>query len=158
MTTHTTRAQRARPDDDPRALVLPRSAAFRWSAIITTAFVGLTAVAGGIALVVGVDAELFAPATSVLADTVFRSFVVPGLLLAVIVGGTHLLAAILAVRRSRWTVLAVAAAAFVLLVWIFVETAMIPWSLLQAVYFAVGLLEVGVVLTGLGLLSDGGRR
>ncbi|WP_396291168.1 hypothetical protein [Curtobacterium sp. KT1] len=42
--------------------------------------------------------------------------------------------------------------------WIFVETAMIPWSLLQAVYFAVGLLEVGVVLTGLGLLSDGGRR
>jgi hypothetical protein len=158
MTTHATHTPNVGASTGRRALVVPQSAAFRWSASIVTALVGLTAVAGGLALVVGFEADLVAPATSVLAGSGFSSFLVPGLLLAIVVGGTQLAAAVLAVVRSRWTVLAVTIAAVVLLVWIFVETALIPWSVLQALYFAVGLGEIGLVLVGLGLLSDGRRR
>jgi hypothetical protein len=158
MTTHATHTPNVGASTGRPALVVPQSAAFRWSASIVTALVGLTAVAGGLALVVGFEADLVAPATSVLAGSGFSSFLVPGLLLAVVVGGTQLAAAVLAVVRSRWTVLAVTIAAVVLLVWIFAETALIPWSVLQALYFAVGLGEIGLVLVGLGLLSDGPRR
>ncbi len=158
MTAHATPTPNAGAEETRRAPVAPRPTAFRWSAIVVTALVGLTAVAGGLALVVGFDADILAPASSVLAGSGFSSFLVPGLLLGGVVGGTQLAAAVLAVVRSRWTVLAVTVAAVVLLIWIFVETAMIPWSVLQAVYFAVGLGEIGLVLVGLGLLSDRRRR
>jgi len=136
-----------------RTGMLPGSATFRWSVITLAGVVGLTAVAGGALMVLGPADAAFMPPVDLLAGTVFHSFVIPGSLLAVVVGGTQILAAALAVIRSRWTMLALTLASLALLVWIFVETVMIPWSALQAVYFAVGLGEIGHVLIGLGLLT-----
>jgi len=134
----------------------------RWTRIVLTvltAAVGLTAVAGGVALILGAVTSSSAggvvPDRSFLGDSPFTSYVVPGVILAVIVGGTHLLAAFLIGGDSTGGPLAVAIASFGLLIWIFVQMMFIPFSPLQAVYFVVGLAELGFVLLGLGLL---GRR
>ncbi|WP_260981146.1 hypothetical protein [Curtobacterium pusillum] len=145
-------------DGTRRTGMLPGSATFRWGVITLAGIVGLTAVAGGALMVFGPADAVFMPPVDLLAGTVFRSFVIPGSLLAVVVGGTQILAAALAVIRSRWTMLALTLASLALLVWIFVETVMIPWSALQAVYFAVGLGEIGLVLIGLGLLTTRRQR
>ncbi|GAA2753958.1 hypothetical protein [Amnibacterium kyonggiense] len=118
--------------------------------------VALTAVAGGAALVVGTltaGPSVLVPPTRYLAGSPFDSYLVPGLVLAVVVGGSHALAAVLAARRSRWALVAATVAAFGLLVWIFVQTALIPFSVLQAVYEAAAIAELGLVLLALGLLT-----
>lgn len=82
----------------------------------------------------------------------FDSFLVPGLILGVVVGGTQLLAAI-TVQRPRplgptWAVVA----GFGMLIWIFVELAVLrEYSLLQTMYFALGGLELLAVFGLLGL-------
>ncbi|WP_431218961.1 hypothetical protein [Leifsonia xyli] len=75
----------------------------------------------------------------------------PGVILAVIVGGTQLLAAVLVGRGSAAGAFAATVAAFGLLIWIFVQMVFIPFSVLQAIYFLAGLAELGLVLLGLGL-------
>ncbi|HEV7183590.1 MAG: hypothetical protein ACHP7F_10820 [Actinomycetales bacterium] len=122
-----------------------------------TAAIGLTAVAGGIALLVGSIAQgaagAIVPERTFLGGSPFTSYLVPGLLLAVIVGGTHIIAAILLARRSGRAALSVAVAGFGLLIWIFVQMMFIPFSLLQALYFAAGLAELGLLVLGLGLFD-----
>lgn len=131
----------------------------RWIRItltVLTAAVGLTAAAGGAALIVGAlassDAGGIAPSPSYLTGSPFTSYVVPGLLLAVIVGGTHLLAAFLVGQESPAGPFATALAGFGLLIWIFVQMMFIPFSPLQAAYFIAGLAEIGLTLLGLGLM------
>jgi len=131
----------------------------RWTRItlsVLTAVVGLTAVAGGAALIFGAVASSTlggaVPDRSFLGGSPFTSYLVPGLVLAVVVGGTQLLAAVLVGRDSRSGPVAAAVAGFGLLIWIFVQMMFIPFSLLQAAYFAAGLAELGLVLLGLGLL------
>jgi hypothetical protein len=134
----------------------------RWIRIVLTvltALVGLTAVAGGIALVVGAATSSSlggaVPGPSYLGGSPFTSYLAPGLVLGGVVGGTHLLAAVLVGRGARSGPVAAAVAAFGLLIWIFVQMMFIPFSLLQAAYFAAGLAELGLVLLGLGLLRPG---
>lgn len=82
-----------------------------------------------------------------LRGTPFDSFVVPGLILGVVVGGTQLLAAITSHRNhARWSVLG-ATAGFGMVIWIFAELALLgEFSWLQVVYFALGLGEIAMVL------------
>ncbi|MGO4535906.1 hypothetical protein [Leifsonia sp. 2MCAF36] len=134
----------------------------RWIRIvltILTATIGLTAVAGGLALVIGaVTASTsggIVPDRAFLENGPFSSYVAPGLLLAVIVGGTHLLASVLVGRGSQAGSFAVAVAGFGLLIWIFVQMMVIPFSPLQAIYFAAALAELGLLLLSMGLV---GRR
>jgi hypothetical protein len=131
----------------------------RWIRIVVTSLtglVGVSAVAGGLALTIGssgaVDAGAVVPDRSFLVGSPFTSFLVPGIVLAVVVGGTHLIAAILVGRDSTGGPIAVAVAGFGLLVWIFVQMVFIPFSPLQAVYFGAGLAELGLLLLALGLL------
>ncbi|MFF1635296.1 hypothetical protein [Leifsonia sp. NPDC058248] len=129
----------------------------RIALVTVTATIGLTAIAGGIALLVGSFAQTasgaIVPDRAFLGDSPFTSYVLPGLLLAVVVGGTHVLAAILIGRRSTAGPLAVTIAGFGLLIWIFVQMMFIPFSILQALYFAAGLAELGLVILGLGLFA-----
>ena len=124
--------------------------------LIIQGFVALTAFAGGIALIVGsLNPELggvIVPPQEFLEGSPFRSFVIPGLLLAVVLGGVHLIAFLMLVWRHRWAHFAAAAAGAAALIWIFVQMVYIPFSALQAVYFACGLAELGLVLLGLGVL------
>lgn len=130
----------------------------RWIRItltVLTGAVGLTAVAGGLALLVAALTSTsgggVTPDRSYLGGSPFTSYVVPGLVLAVIVGGTHILASILTGRGSQAGPFAAAVAGFGLLIWIFVQMMFIPFSPLQAIYFLAGLAELGLVLLGLGL-------
>lgn len=134
----------------------------RWTRIVLTvltALVGITAIAGGVALIVGAATSSTAggavPDRSYLGGSPFTSYIVPGVVLAVIVGGTHLLAALLVGRGSPSGPFAAAVAGFGLLIWIFVQMMFIPFSVLQAIYFVTGLAELGFVLLGLGLLRRG---
>lgn len=122
------------------------------------AVIALTSVLGGAALIVGatVGENVFIQGLSAdyLADSPFTSYLVPGILLAVVVGGIHLAAFVMLKRRNRGSVFASAIAAFGLLIWIFVQMVFIPFTVLQAIYFAGGLAEIGLVLLMLGLFTD----
>lgn len=88
----------------------------------------------------------------VLAGTWFEdSFVVLGLILGVILGGTHAVAAFALITRRRWALPASAVAGFAMLIWTFTELAIIGYSWLQSVYFALGTLELILVLAFLGI-------
>ncbi|MFF1634097.1 hypothetical protein [Leifsonia sp. NPDC058248] len=133
----------------------------RWIRVALTALtatIGLTAVAGGAALLVGSFAQgasgAIVPDRSFLGGTPFASYAAPGLLLAIVVGGTHIVAAVLVGRRSAAAPAAVAVAGFGLLIWIFVQMMFIPFSLLQALYFAAGLAELGLIMLALGLVAQ----
>ncbi|MET3905229.1 hypothetical protein [Paenarthrobacter sp. 4246] len=87
----------------------------------------------------------------VLAGSWFQSFLVLGLILGVILGGTHVLAAFALLRRRRWALLASAVAGFAMLIWNFTELAIIGYSWLQSVYFGLGIVELVLVLALLGI-------
>ena len=123
------------------------------------AFVGFTAVAGGVALIMGaLDpglATVLSPPVSSLAGSPFTGYLVPGILLAIGLGGVHLAALWMLVSRHPLAVTAAAVAAFDTTIWIFVELMVMTFSPFQVIYFAGGLTELGLVLLMLGLL---GRR
>ena len=134
----------------------------RIALLIVQAFVAFTAVVGGIALVIGsLDAEfstIVNPPPEYLAGSPFDSYVVPGLILAVVVGGVHVAAFVLLERGRPSALFAATAAGYAALIWIFVQMVFIPFSVLQAVYFAAGLAELGLVLLLLGLFRPARPR
>jgi hypothetical protein len=88
-----------------------------------------------------------------LANSPFHSYAVPGLILGVVVGGTQLAAATALLRRQRIALLLSAIAGFGMLIWIFVELAIIrQYSWLQSAYFALGAMELILVLALLGIV------
>jgi hypothetical protein len=60
-------------------------------------FLALTAAAGGVGLLAGINA----PLVESLSGSPFRDYTIPGLLLLIVVGGVALLAAVLMMRRHR---------------------------------------------------------
>ena len=111
----------------------------RLTLLLVQAFVALTALAGGAVLMIGaLDAGFsssWTPPPEYLEGTPFPSYLVPGIVLAVVIGGGHVFAFAELERRRPWALLAAAAAGFALLIWIFVQMTVIPFSVLQAVYF-----------------------
>ena len=120
------------------------------------ALIGLTGfgvVSAGIGTVMAVSMHGGGVPAGYLEGTPFRSFVVPGLILGGIGGGTQLMAAITLVRRRPSALLWTAIAGFGMLSWIFTELAMLQhYSWLQTVYFAFGVVELVLVFALLGLV------
>ncbi|MDQ0092375.1 hypothetical protein [Paeniglutamicibacter psychrophenolicus] len=88
----------------------------------------------------------------------FGSFLVPGIILGVVVGGTQVVAAgsLMAHRRAsmRWA----AIAGFGMIIWVFVELAIIlEYSFLQTIYFGLGTLELVFVFLMLEIAPGTGR-
>jgi hypothetical protein len=131
----------------------------RTALLVVLAFVTVTAFAGGVALMVGALnptlATALSPPSEYLEGSPFDSYLIPGLALALVLGGVHLIAFVLVLRRHPFALFAVAAAGYAALIWIFVQMIVIPFSVLQAVYFAAGLLELGLVLLMLGVHRAG---
>ena len=141
--------------------------ATRITLLLVEAFVAVTAFAGGLALIVGAlmpDLSMVVtPPVEYLEGSAFSSYLVPGLVLALVLGGIHAIAFVLLSRRRPSALLAGATAGYAALIWIFVQMMLIPFSFLQAAYFIAGAVELGLVMLLLGLLpvtrwTDAPRR
>lgn len=108
-------------------------------------FVALTAVGGGVTVAAGVDKF---PADWLL-GTPFNSYLVPGLILAVVVGGSAVAAAVATLRRSDAGAVTSMLSGAILLGWLAGERLILPsaafppqFEWLEAIYIAVGLMMV----------------
>jgi len=122
----------------------------RAALVIVTVFNALSALAGGIAILTG---WLVMP-DSMLANGPFDSFVWPGVILLVVVGGTQTLASVLLLLRRESALVWSAVSGFGMTIWIFVETGIIAGiSWLQGLYFATGTVQLVLVLALLGVVG-----
>lgn len=141
----------------PKDRIATRKAAWReaadgaWtSLLVLQSLLALAAIGGGIGLIAtgGLGLPLSALETSP-----FDSFVGPGLLLAVVVGGTQALAVVLQLRNSVWYLAGASVAGFGLLIWIFVQVLVLQeYSLLQPAVFAASVLQLALTVLCLGIL------
>ena len=127
-----------------------RSATYR-ALIVLSVFSGLSAVGGGIGMVV---ADGLSMPKSFLADSPFWTYLIPGLILCVAVGAPQVLAAALLIARRESALLWSAAAGFGMLIWILTEIGIIHefgWA--QTIYVVAGLLQLVLVFALLGIVS-----
>lgn len=109
-------------------------------------FTGLTAIAGGVALITSPGSPE-GPPSALLEGTPFQSFLVPGLLLALVVGLGSLAAAALEARHIEGSEVAVSIAGAGLMVWIITQLALIRTvSWLQLLYFLIGAATFGCAI------------
>lgn len=105
-----------------------------WTLMGLDLFVGVTAVAGGLSLIAG----WLTPPLSSLEGSVFSDFTVPGICLALLVGGSGLLAGWLMGRRLDVGILASAVAGGAITVFEIVEWLAFGFSGLLMLYLAIG--------------------
>lgn len=120
----------------------------RWALIVVGAFNALSAIGGGIGLLTpgSMGIPLY-----IIEGSIFPDFTWPAIILIVVIGGTQALATIAELRRARLAAFLAAVAGFAMLIWIFVELAIMGgYSILHGIYFATGLLQLVLVL---GLLD-----
>ena len=109
----------------------------RSALIVLDAFVGVTAIIGGLALLLG----WVQPPLDLLRGSPFPNYVVPGLALLVVVGGSATVAVIALLAGQRFGIVASFAAGLFMMGFEIVETVVIgPASWLQLFYFLIGLL------------------
>lgn len=83
--------------------------------------------------------------------TAFDSYLWPGVILGVVVGGTQALALFAQARSYRLAWGLHAAAGLVMMIWIFAEVSiMLVWSVLHGIYFVAGLVQVILATLVLG--------
>ncbi len=99
----------------------------RVTLIIFELFMGAMAVACGVILMAGLADDVLGMHTDLLEGTWFSSYVLPGLILAVAVGGSQFLAAYALWRREAWDMLASFATGVVLMGWIAGEVLLLGW-------------------------------
>lgn len=86
-----------------------------------------------------------------IAGTVFTSYVWPGVILGCFVGGTQALACVGQWRRFHLAWGLHATAGLTMMIWIFIEIAiMLVWSPLHGIYFATGLVQTVLAILALG--------
>lgn len=113
-----------------------------------TLFLALTAFLGGIGLLAGLNA----PPIEQLAGTPFKDWIIPGLSLFLIVGGSALFASILLLRRSKFASLFSTTAGVIIMFFEFVEVMAIgsPAGIaqtLQIFYYGLG---TAIVIASMG--------
>ncbi len=123
------------------------SGALRWLLLLGTGLLAITAIPGGVLLLLG----LYTPPPQMLGGSVFSSFLVPGLALALLVGGSALLALILLIRRRPLASYCAALSGLVVMTFEFVEVVTIgsppgPSRTMQGIYFGLGIaLAIGAL-------------
>lgn len=121
--------------------------------IVLTGFLALTAILGGLAILLGINV----PSVEELEDSIFHGVTIPGLALLLIVGGSALLAVILLVRKSKFALPFATVAGIIIMFFEFVEVLIIgsPAGVaqtLQIFYFGLGTLMVSLAM-GIWLLD-----
>ncbi len=132
-----------------RAVDHPRAALARRSLLVLLYFGAVSAFSGA---VLAVQANGGPIPVSYLVGSPFSSYLIPGLILGIVVGGTQLLAAVVLQRRLPSSLVWTGVAGFGMMVWIFIELAMIrQYSFLQSIYFGLGMVEIILALALLGI-------
>jgi len=127
------------------------SRVFRRALLVLLFFGAVSSLAGG---VLGVFMNGAGVPLAYLESTPFTSYLVPGLILAVVIGGTQMSAAVSTLKRADHSNALSAVAGFGMIIWIFVELALMSeYSWLQTVYFAVGVAELALVFGVLGIFA-----
>lgn len=113
--------------------------------IVLTIFLALTALAGAIQLLEGT----YAPSVDMLNGSWFKDYTIPGLALGMIVGGSAIFAAVLLIRKSKYSILFATTAGVIIMFFEFVEVLAIGSPIgvartLQIFYFGLGIVIVGV--------------
>ena len=119
--------------------------------VVLAIFSAVSAIGGGIGMVA---ADGLAMPKAMLTDTPFATFVIPGLILALLVGGTQMVATILLLARRESAMVWSAVAGFGMLIWIITEISFIHtlmWA--QTIYLVSGLLQLVLVFALLGIVS-----
>ncbi|WP_254546957.1 hypothetical protein [Halomarina pelagica] len=114
----------------------------RWTGVrialfVLDTFVAVTAIGGGIAMATGLDPL----PDDWLIGTPFQSFLIPGALLAAVVGGSAAVAAFGVLRSTDAGAMVSVVAGALLMGWIVVEVLLLnqpSWTWTEAVYFVVG--------------------
>jgi hypothetical protein len=114
-------------------------------------FNALSALGGGIGMVL---ADGLSMPKSMLADSPFSTFLLPGVILALVVGGTQTVASVRLLQHRQSALLWSAIAGFGMMIWIiseigFLQTLM--WA--QLIYVVSGLLQLLLVFSLLGIVS-----
>ncbi len=120
--------------------------------VVVSLFHALSAVGGGIGMVVAADG-LSMP-KSLLATSPFSTFMLPGLILAVVVGGTQTMASVRLLQHRPSALLWSAVAGFGMTIWIIAEIGFIQaltWA--QLIYVVTGLTQQLLVFSLLGIVS-----
>ena len=112
-------------------------------------FMGVMAVVCGFILMVGQAGAIMSMQVDVLEGSPFRSFTLPGIILALAVGGSQLAAAYGLWRHDQWGPAASVAAGLILMGWIAGEVVLLGWiapKFLQPFCFLYGAAIAGVAL------------
>ena len=117
-------------------------------AVALEIFLGLGALFGGGAFILGPDGHLLGMPTKLLAGSPFTSYLIPGIILFTFIGIAPLLAAAITVRRRALAPLAAVAVGLTLIGWVSVEMVVLagPGSLAWTLY-----LVLGTSIAGIGL-------
>jgi hypothetical protein len=124
----------------------------RMALLVVAAFIATSAIEGGVAVLGGVVFGYKLP-LSWLADTPFSDYTIPGLTLAIVVGGSALLAAATVFIHREWAVLVSVVAGVVMAGYLIVEIVSIDSKLgddlptalaVQLFYFVLGLALIGL--------------
>lgn len=123
----------------------PLPPTLRWPLLGVALFLALGAIPAGVAFVLRPDGALVGMPPAVLAGTPFPDFLLPGLVLALVVGGSTLAAAVLLSLGSRRAPGAAVAAGAITLSWISAQLGLIGYvSPLQPLVAVLGLALLGV--------------
>ncbi len=125
-----------------------------WAAIALEVFLGVGALGGGAALMLGPRGELIPLPVSLLAGSPFADYLVPGAILFVILGLGPLVAAALAWRRHPLAPALALVVGLALLVWLVVEICIVGYASnppLQPFYLGLG---IAITLLAVAWMRD----
>ena len=126
------------------------------AASVFEVILGIGALGGGLALMLGPHGEILPLPMSLLKGAPFDSYFEPGLILFTVLGVGPLAVARLAWRRQRWAPLLTLGVGVALVIWMAVEIAIIGYANdppLQPIYLGLG---VAIVLVGIAWLQQTG--
>ncbi len=99
----------------------------RLTLILLELFMGVMAIACGVILAGGMAGDVLGMQTDMLDGTPFSSFLIPGIVLALAVGGSQLIAAYGLWRREPWGMTGSFGAGVILMGWIIGEVILLGW-------------------------------
>ncbi|WP_156819945.1 hypothetical protein [Synechococcus sp. PCC 7336] len=114
---------------------------------VLTSFIALTAIGGGIAMLVGAEGDRFP--LEWLQNTPFKDYFIPALLLTIAVGGSSLLASVTAFAGHKLSAISAMMAGLIMVGFIVVEVSILKQdppgpTAIEFMYFGLGLMIFGL--------------